>query len=374
MCLFFHVVLFSVWIAFENADAQHFQLANSSMFCSLYSFGDSFVDPGNNNYIATNARSNFPPYGNDFPGRNATGRFSNGLLFPDFLAYFLGSEKYPLAYLGGELDFEEPVTAVSFASAGSGYDPATSNKTEAIQLWQQLQFFKEYKADLRNTVGKNRANSQIKAAVFYVHAGSADFALNYFREPFNYFDDAHGSKASSPLPEYEHFLLKRVQRFIQGLWVQGARKFAVSGLPPLGCIPIGITNLPPNPKNSETVQNRDRKCLEHVNDVSEEFNSLLVVKLQELQSKFPETNIAYIDFEVPLLDAIQDPSSYGFNEVNKGCCGTGLTETGLYCNETTPICSDASQYVFWDAVHPTETTNEIIFASNLDAINEIIEN
>lgn len=59
---------------------------------------------------------------------------------------------------------------------------------------------------------------------------------------------------------------------------------------------------------------------------------------------------------------------------NKGCCGTGLTETGLSCNETTPICADASQYVFWDAVHPTETTYEIIFASNLDAINEIIGN
>ncbi|KAF7143940.1 hypothetical protein RHSIM_Rhsim05G0207100 [Rhododendron simsii] len=364
MCLLFHVVLFSVWIlAFENADAQQFQLANSSMFCSLYSFGDSFVDPGNNNYIATNARSNFPPYGNDFPGQNATGRFSNGLLFPDFLAYFLGSEKYQLAYLGRELDFEEP---------------------EAIQLWQRLQFFKEYKADLRNTVGKNRANSQIKAAVFYVRAGSADFALNYFPDAFNYFD---GSKTSSPLPECEHFLLKRVQRFIQELWVQGAQKFAVSGLPPLGCIPIGITNLPPNPKNSKAVQNGDRKCLEHVNNISGEFNSLLVVKLQELQSKFPETNIAYIDFEVPLLDAIQDPRARryqtyysielgftGFNEVNKGCCRTGLTETGPYCNETTPICADTSQYVFWDAVHPMETTNEIIFTSNLDAINEIIGN
>lgn len=55
---------------------------------NLYTFGDSSVDPGNNDYIPTYARSNFAPYGQNFPHRVATGRFSNGLLFPDFLGGF----------------------------------------------------------------------------------------------------------------------------------------------------------------------------------------------------------------------------------------------------------------------------------------------
>ncbi|VAH79287.1 unnamed protein product [Triticum turgidum subsp. durum] len=38
-------------------------------------FGDSLVDNGNNNDIASLARANYPPYGIDFPG-GATGRFT----------------------------------------------------------------------------------------------------------------------------------------------------------------------------------------------------------------------------------------------------------------------------------------------------------
>jgi hypothetical protein len=45
-------------------------------------FGDSLVDNGNNNDIASLARANYPPYGVDFPA-GATGRFSNGLTTVD---------------------------------------------------------------------------------------------------------------------------------------------------------------------------------------------------------------------------------------------------------------------------------------------------
>ena len=41
-------------------------------------FGDSLVDNGNNNNLVTEAKVNYPPYGVDFPGGEATGRFSNG--------------------------------------------------------------------------------------------------------------------------------------------------------------------------------------------------------------------------------------------------------------------------------------------------------
>jgi hypothetical protein len=45
-------------------------------------FGDSLVDNGNNNDIASLARANYPPYGIDFAG-GPTGRFSNGLTTVD---------------------------------------------------------------------------------------------------------------------------------------------------------------------------------------------------------------------------------------------------------------------------------------------------
>ncbi|KAE8779777.1 GDSL esterase/lipase EXL1 [Hordeum vulgare] len=56
-----------------------------SKISAVFMFGDSLVDPGNNNNRLTEARANFPPYGQDFPGGKATGRFSNGRVPGDML-------------------------------------------------------------------------------------------------------------------------------------------------------------------------------------------------------------------------------------------------------------------------------------------------
>ncbi|KAK9164636.1 hypothetical protein Syun_005538 [Stephania yunnanensis] len=55
---------------------------------ALFMFGDSSLDVGTNNYINTRANGNNPPYGIDFPGQCGhipTGRFSNGFNIADFL-------------------------------------------------------------------------------------------------------------------------------------------------------------------------------------------------------------------------------------------------------------------------------------------------
>lgn len=51
-------------------------------------FGDSTVDPGNNNAILTMVRCDYPPYGKDFVGHRATGRFSNGKIPSDIIGDF----------------------------------------------------------------------------------------------------------------------------------------------------------------------------------------------------------------------------------------------------------------------------------------------
>ena len=53
-------------------------------------FGDSSVDPGNNNVLPTKMKGNYPPYGKDFFGGRSTGRFCDGRLATDFIGtYFL---------------------------------------------------------------------------------------------------------------------------------------------------------------------------------------------------------------------------------------------------------------------------------------------
>lgn len=52
----------------------------------VYVFGDSLVDVGNNNFLKLSlVKANYHPNGVDFPGRKATGRFSNGKNAADFL-------------------------------------------------------------------------------------------------------------------------------------------------------------------------------------------------------------------------------------------------------------------------------------------------
>jgi hypothetical protein len=71
---------------------------------AVFMFGDSMVDPGNNNNRITEAKADFPPYGQDFPGGKATGRFSNGKVPGDMLGtcmlcisfLFFSEKKNPL--------------------------------------------------------------------------------------------------------------------------------------------------------------------------------------------------------------------------------------------------------------------------------------
>lgn len=56
---------------------------------AVYIFGDSTVDPGNNDGLATAFKANFPPYGRDLVVPKPTGRFTNGKLATDILCMTL---------------------------------------------------------------------------------------------------------------------------------------------------------------------------------------------------------------------------------------------------------------------------------------------
>jgi hypothetical protein len=90
-------------------------------------FGDSSVDSGNNNNISTMLKSNFEPYGRDFIGGQPTGRFSNGRIPTDFISEAFGIKPTIPAYFDPTYDIKDFATGVCFASAGTGYDNATSD-------------------------------------------------------------------------------------------------------------------------------------------------------------------------------------------------------------------------------------------------------
>ena len=52
---------------------------------ALYVFGDSTIDSGNNNFLSSASKANYPPFGVDFADGKPTGRFSNGRIEADFI-------------------------------------------------------------------------------------------------------------------------------------------------------------------------------------------------------------------------------------------------------------------------------------------------
>uniref|UniRef100_A0A453D1A4 GDSL esterase/lipase n=1 Tax=Aegilops tauschii subsp. strangulata TaxID=200361 RepID=A0A453D1A4_AEGTS len=88
-------------------------------------FGDSIMDPGNNNGLHTAVKANHAPYGKDFANHEPTGRFSNGLIPTDFMAQGLNVKQLLPPYLGVEHTPEDLLTGVSFASGATGFDPLT---------------------------------------------------------------------------------------------------------------------------------------------------------------------------------------------------------------------------------------------------------
>ncbi|CAD6251583.1 unnamed protein product [Miscanthus lutarioriparius] len=310
---------------------------------ALIVFGDSTVDTGNNNYISTLLKSDFAPYGRDLrpPGSGSggqpTGRFSNGRLAIDFISEAFGLPPLVPAYLDPNVNMSSLATGACFASAGAGYDNATSDLFSVLPLWKELDYFKEYAAKLRSFQGEDRAQETLSEALYVVSMGTNDFVENYYAVR-----SGHAAEYAESASGYAGYLLGVAESFARALHALGARKLDLNGLPPMGCLPLerhAVTGA----------------CTEEYNDVARAFNAGLRDLVARLDGD-GGARVVYGDVYGPVADVLADPAAYGFEDVRAGCCGTtGRFEIGYMCNEASPLtCADAGKYAFWDAIHPTE--------------------
>ncbi|XP_010252997.1 PREDICTED: GDSL esterase/lipase At4g26790 [Nelumbo nucifera] len=306
-------------------------------------FGDSSVDSGNNNQIPTILKSNFRPYGRDFEGGRPTGRFSNGRIPSDFISEALGAKPTVPAYLDPMYNITDFATGVCFASAGTGYDNATSAVLSVIPLWKELEYYKVYQRRLRNYLGEQKANEVLSEALYLMSLGTNDFLENYYM--------LIGRSSQFTVEEYENFLCEIAENFIKELYGLGARKISLGGLPPMGCLPL------------ERTLNYmfGSGCIEDYNRVAGDFNMKLQSLVAKLNQELPGIKLVFSNPYDILMEIIQNPSSFGFESVAVACCATGTFEMSYLCGRFNPFaCTDANKYVFWDSFHPTEKTNRII--------------
>ncbi|KAL3509967.1 hypothetical protein ACH5RR_029368 [Cinchona calisaya] len=321
----------------------HFLIVQgSAKIPAIIVFGDSSVDSGNNNQIPTVARSNFEPYGRDFSGGQPTGRFSNGRIPTDFISEAIGLRSIVPAYLDPKYNIADFAVGVCFASAGTGYDNATSDVLGVIPLWKELEYYKDYQKKLNAYLGEQKANYTISEALYVMSLGTNDFLENYY---------AFSERRSQyTVDQYEDFLVGIAKNFITNLYRLGARKISLGGLPPMGCMPLERT----------TNINGDR-CVQSYNIVAISFNTKLKDLVTDLNKQLPRIQLVLSNPYYIVLNIIRRPSLYGFEVTSVACCATGMFEMGYACDRYNPFtCRDANKYVFWDSFHPTEKTNRII--------------
>ncbi|XP_023758266.1 GDSL esterase/lipase At5g45950 [Lactuca sativa] len=321
--------------------------AKYNVTCILV-FGDSSVDPGNNNNLPnTWHKGNFLPYGKDFGHSKPTGRFTNGRLSTDMIAEALGYTNTIKAYLDQNLMDEDLLHGVSFASGGSGYDDFTAdNITNVMSLRKQLDYFKEYKTRLGKLVGEESSHRIVENAVFILSMGTNDFLQNYYIDPTR--------SQMFTIAQYQGFLINCMENYITEMHSLGVTRLMVVGMEPFGCMPMIKT----------LTNNVD--CNKEMNQVALSFNILLKAKLLTLEKTLHMSTI-FVDIYGVIQNTLQNPTKYGFTESKKGCCGDGLTQFGASLKGLS-ICTNRSKYIYWDAVHFTEKMYYIIAEESVKSL------
>lgn len=322
----------------------------------MFVFGSSLVDNGNNNFLnGSGVRADYLPYGVDFP-LGPSGRFSNGRNVIDALGELLGLP-------GFVPPFADPRTrraraalrGVNFASGGSGILEHTG-QGKVVSLRQQITNFEsvtlpDLRAQLRGPAAA--ANHWIKGqdsfhkcylskCLFVIGTGGNDYLLDYFNP-----GKKNGTQGGPPLSEFTASLITKLSGHLQRLYALGARKFVIFSIQPTGCTPVvrAFLNI------------TGGACIEPVNDAVALFNDELRRLVDGARRRMPAARFAYIDSYRIIKDMLDHPAKHGVRETSRACCEMSRSSSGVLCKKQGPVCSDRTEYVFFDGLHPTDAVN-----------------
>ncbi|KAF7143631.1 hypothetical protein RHSIM_Rhsim05G0169200 [Rhododendron simsii] len=311
---------------------------------AFFVFGDSLVDNGNNNYLATTARADSPPYGIDYPTHRPTGRFSNGYNIPDLISQSLGAES-TLPYLSPELTGQKLLVGANFASAGIGVLNDTGIQfVNIIRITQQMQYFQQYQQRVASLVGTAQAKKLVSQALVLITLGGNDFVNNYFLVPYS------ARSRQYNLPDYVRYVISEYQKILQRLYDLGARRVLVTGTGPLGCVPaeLGMRG------------SRNGECVPELQKAAALFNPQLIQIINNLNQKIGSNVFVAVNAQEMHNDFISNPQAYGFVTSKIACCGQGPYNGIGLCTAASNLCPNRDLYAFWDPFHPSEKANRLI--------------
>ncbi|XP_073008106.1 GDSL esterase/lipase At5g45670-like [Typha latifolia] len=305
-------------------------------------FGDSLVDNGNNNNIASLARADYQPYGIDFPG-GPSGRFTNGLTTVDVISQLLGFEDLIPPYAGANGD--QLLTGVNFASAAAGIREETGQQLGGrISFSGQLQNYQSAVQQMVSILGdEDSAANYLSKCIFTVGMGSNDYLNNYFMPAF------YSSSRQYTPEQYSDVLINQYSDQLRTLYNYGARKVALIGVGQVGCSPNELAQRSPNGVS----------CVENINAAIQIFNQKLIALVDQFNA-LPGAHFTYINGYGIFEDILRNPGANGIKVTNRGCCGVGRNNGQVTCLPFQTPCENRAEYLFWDAFHPTEAANILI--------------
>ncbi|KAL2347925.1 hypothetical protein Fmac_001925 [Flemingia macrophylla] len=295
---------------------------------ALYAFGDSSIDPGNNNNLNTPAKANAYPYGIDF-NNCSTGRYSNGKTFADLIAISLGLPMPPPYLSLSETERYQLATGINYASGSCGILNSTKSG-ECLSLDKQIEYFTStVKNDLPRTIhSKTKLRHYLATSIYLISIGPNDYMLNYL--------NPMGPNNILNPQEYANYLLEQLASRMKRIYDLGARKFVINSIGPIGCIPANVIR---------TQHSQD--CNEDINEKIKPYSDKLPGKLKHLQTQLSGSLFSYLDSYNFFMKIRKSPEKFGFSNIWDSCIEGGKA------------CENRKEYYFFDAAHNTEAATKI---------------
>jgi len=295
----------------------HAALAGVSSLSKLFVFGDSLSDSGNGGVLTGGLFTPSPPY--------AGNRASNGpvaveqlwqLFNPgdtNFKPSLQGGTNY--AILGATSGKENNLQYNSFVST------AFNNRGNAVQLQSFLSAAPSFDPQTSLFVVWLFPND----VLYFRSSGFGDSAGTY--------NGTDGTATTAGA--IDELAVSNVIGTVNTLVSQGARHFLVVNSPDLGKIPASSSGAEAS----------------NMTQISQAFNSLLQTEIATLASANPLLDIELFKLDDAMNDLINSPASHGISNVTNACLTSVIPAT---------VCSDPSQYLFWDTFHPTTVGHGLI--------------
>ncbi|CAN8321880.1 unnamed protein product [Cochlearia groenlandica] len=295
------------------------RFSSVSLAQTLFVFGDGLYDAGNKQFLSSNrVDASFPPYGITIG--EATGRWSDGRIVPDYLANFMGIPHLP-PILRGTADFSH---GANFAVADA---TVLGSPLETMTLSQQVVKFMD---------NKNKWSEKSRSeAIYLMYIGSDDY-LNYAKNNPTPSDDQKQAFVDQ--------VITKLEAELKVVYGSGGRKFAVQNLAPLGCLPA-----------VKQANGNVQECVKLPSELAVLHNKKLIQLLVKLSLQLSGFQYSFYDFYSSIQNRVIKSKTYTFETGLAACCGTGSVN-GSGC-ATNTVCAKPDDYLFFDGKHLTQEGN-----------------